>query len=132
MHTKVPLATRVKDLLIRYSTEFTDFEGLVLVDANQRGHGEDCPLHIAARHAALEDAEILIEAGAKIDAPGDLGLTPLHYAAMRGDLSMVSLLLKAGAPLSARNDFGETPLRVAELGSHGDVANLLRRNGAQE
>lgn len=121
------LRQRVEELLARYEHEFSDFVDIKLVDVNQQGVGEDAPLHLAARHGLLSDIEILAEAGADLDRPGDLGFTPLHYAAMRGQLEAAALLLARGASAIKTNEFGQTPLTVAQLGDHKDIVELFAR-----
>jgi uncharacterized protein len=120
---------QVRELLARYSKDFSDFDGLELGAVNQHGYGDDCPLHIAARHGLLDDARLLIDAGANVDSPGDVGLTPLHYAAMWGHVEMITLLINAGAKLEVKNDFGESPLHVAEQGQHAAAIAMLRKYG---
>ena len=55
------------------------------------------PLSIAAASGNLESVELLLAAGSKVDAPGNLGRTPLHIAAANGSLPVVERLLEAGA-----------------------------------
>ncbi len=68
--------------------------------------------------AALEGkeatAELLIEAGADIDAKNRDGATPLHAAAFMGQLEIVKLLLDNGADVAAKTLNGETPLDTAQ------------------
>jgi uncharacterized protein len=121
------LSQRVEELLARYQHEFSDFVDIKLVDVNQHGVGEDAPLHLAARHGLLKDIETLVEGGADLDSPGDLGFTPLHYAAMSGQLEAAMLLSARGASVIKTNEFGQTPLEVAQLGGHKDTMEFLAR-----
>jgi uncharacterized protein len=97
----------LRELLDRYSEDFSDFEGIDLQDVNQAGiDGEERPLHLAARHGLIDDMRILLREGADVDARGDLGLTPLHNAAMKGHIAAVQLLLEHGADVDAKDENG--------------------------
>ena len=48
--------------------------------------------------------QVLIDAGADIEAKDDMGRTPLHRACKSGDLAVVKMLVKAGARVRARDD----------------------------
>jgi ankyrin repeat protein len=77
----------------------------------------------------LEAVEILISAGANVNAIGDMGETPLHVAISNQNPEMVAALLRAGARDDIRSEFGSTPReKAARL---GDVMAALfaSRNG---
>ena len=69
------------------------------------------------RRAAFDNhpaiAQILIDAGADIDAKTDYGSTPLHIAASQGSIDVMRILLQAGADPNARNKNGSTAFRGA-------------------
>ena len=54
-------------------------------------------LILAARDGRLDDVEALIEAGADINTPNNLGETPLHWAARFGHEAVVEALREAKA-----------------------------------
>ncbi|SEP61222.1 ankyrin repeat and protein kinase domain-containing protein 1 [Loktanella sp. DSM 29012] len=63
---------------------------------------------------------MLIEAGADVNAVGDMSETPLHVAVSRGNTVVVEALLKSGANPAAKSEFGKSPKEMAfELG--GDM-----------
>src|ERR1051326_6210499 len=64
----------------------------------------------ATERADLEMAELLIRAGANINAANDYGATPLWLACTDGNTAMVEKLLSAGANPNLRLTSGETPL----------------------
>ncbi len=65
-----------------------------------------------------------IEAGADVNAVGDMSKTPLHIALKQRNLTATEALLKAGADSSHVSQFGQSPLDLArELG--GDAHRLL-------
>jgi hypothetical protein len=88
------------------------------------------PLHWAAVRGNWEAFEILVEAGAPVDALGWDGGTPLHMASHHDRPDMVRLLLDRGADLAIRNQWGRTPLHVAARRNCDLVAALLLTRGA--
>ena len=83
------------------------------------------PLHRAALSGALENATILLDRGADIDAimkPG--GETPLLTAASWNKPLLVNLFLERQAKLTARDD-GKNILHVAAASCDAKVFNIL-------
>jgi ankyrin repeat protein len=96
------------------------------VAIDSHGSDGDTPLHVMAWRNDLEAVEILIAAGADVNAVGDMGETPLHVAVRRGNVAMAEALLKAGARDDIRSEFESTPREKAvEMG--GAMAELFRR-----
>lgn len=83
------------------------------------------PLHSAVARGSLEAVEILLEAGAAVDARQEGGFTPLMGAAAAGATGLVGRLLEAGADPSAETDDGKTALDLAQERGHGEVEGLL-------
>ena len=54
-------------------------------------------LHWASYRDDLESADLLIRAGANVNAANDLGATPLWTASLNGSAAIVRRLLQAGA-----------------------------------
>lgn len=67
------------------------------------------PLHHAAYAGHVEIIELLLEAGAAVDAPALNGGTPLMRAIQSSRPSCVNVLLKAGADVNAVNKTGVSP-----------------------
>lgn len=73
--------------------------------------GRETPLLGATSFGAEQVANVLIEAGANVEATSVFGAAPLHWAAYMGLPSTVEMLIRAGATLEARcKEFGATPL----------------------
>ena len=72
------------------------------------------PLHYAAQYNENPGViELLLEAGAEVDA-GEGGETPLHYAAQYNENpSVIEVLIAAGTWVNARDDRLNTPLHHA-------------------
>jgi ankyrin repeat protein len=85
-------------------------------------------LHWAAHWDDLQTANLLIGAGAALDAVNELGVSPLSLACTHASAPMVELLLAAGARSNAALPGGETPLMTcARTGSVDAVKALLAR-----
>ncbi|MDU8946211.1 ankyrin repeat domain-containing protein [Rhodophyticola sp. MJ-SS7] len=82
--------------------------------------------------AAREVAEILIAAGAEVNAKGTLDVTALHTAAALGSEDVVRLLLEHGADAGAlTSDYvPERPADWAERAGREQIARLLRASAS--
>ncbi|CAH8867501.1 unnamed protein product [Trichobilharzia szidati] len=85
-----------------------------------------CPVHYAALRQQVSCLQMLLNAGAQIDARDTFGNTPLHYAAEDGDGGLLSLLLNNGASVDAQDITNKTPLmKAARSGKVWAVRRLL-------
>ncbi|MDX1689068.1 MAG: sigma-70 family RNA polymerase sigma factor [Candidatus Promineifilaceae bacterium] len=93
-------------------------------------------LHWAAGTGNEALAELLVEHGADVNDPDQMGKTPLVRAVHMGQTEMVRWLLQHGAnragrtPSEGGGPTGLTPLHVAVIQNHADVAELLLAHGA--
>ncbi|MEM8600654.1 MAG: ankyrin repeat domain-containing protein [Bacteroidota bacterium] len=98
------------------------------------------PLMFAAQGGHVEAVEVLLAAGADVNAvagrPGPMYRpemtldTPLHIAAEAGREAVVDVLLAAGADLAAENAYGTSPLVAAVYGANPAVVQRLLDAGA--
>jgi hypothetical protein len=88
------------------------------------------PLHVAADVGCVEMAQILIEAGADVNAKDAMEETPLHFASRRGTTEMCKILLAKGADLDATNSEDLTPLVTAAKAANESVCQSLLDQGA--
>ena len=82
------------------------------------------PLHWAAFRPYLSIANLLLQAGATVDAVANYGDTALHIAAFNGKIQVVEALLTAGANKAVKSLFGETALDEAQR--YPAIVKLLR------
>ena len=88
-------------------------------------------LHFATKagKSDISALDMLLKAGAFIDASDRYGCTPLHEAAHSGKKEAVRELLLRGAKVDARDGNGVTPLHIAALLME-DFTDLLLDHGA--
>ena len=67
------------------------------VSATSHGVDGDTPLHVAVWQSNIKAVSLLIEAGADVDAKGEMSETPLHVALTQRNILAVKILLSAGA-----------------------------------
>ncbi|MDR2459429.1 MAG: OmpA family protein [Deltaproteobacteria bacterium] len=68
---------------------------------------------------------LLMRAGARVNAPDEYGATPLHWAAWAGRHSLAKQLLNNGANCNARDFKNRTPKDWALMASQSDMVQLL-------
>jgi ankyrin repeat protein len=81
----------------------------------------------ALQRGFADVVQVLVEAGADIEAPIGYGVRPLMLAAGYGETAVVEVLLDAGADVLARNEGGYTALMMVKQKLYVDVINLLHQ-----
>ncbi|PGH16377.1 hypothetical protein AJ80_05227 [Polytolypa hystricis UAMH7299] len=108
-------------------------------DPNKSTSGDYKPLHFAAlnytlpkegpRHSeAVAIAELLINAGASVDARTFIGETPLHFAVHSRNYQLCDYLTFQGANLEGNQSF-TTPLQDAARLGYSEIVDLLLDSG---
>lgn len=101
------------------------------VNLDARDEMDRTPLMIAAQMDRSTSAEMLLEAGADVDAASTkYGTTVLMMAAMNGYHEVVEVLLQHKASVNQPNKSGYTALMLAYRGGHQKAAEVLLRYGA--
>jgi len=92
---------------------------------------ERTPLHEEVQQGRKQAVDLLLAAGADVNAKDKYGKTPLHHAARLGRTDIVEALLHNGAKVSASDEDWSTPLHEAAMKDHTDLASLLISRGAK-
>jgi len=89
-------------------------------------------LHWAATHGDIDEARMLISAGARVDAMTRNGnYTPLHLAARAGNAAVVKALVESGANVNAKTTSGgASALHFAAAQGSTEAVNALIDKGA--
>ena len=82
------------------------------------------PLHVAAMFGKAKVFNMLIKAGANVDARDNYEATPLHYAAYAGDVEGVKVLIDAGASIHVYDIHDQTPWDVARSTYQDEMTGL--------
>ena len=85
----------------------------------------DTPLHVMLWRGDTYASICLIEAGADINAVGDMSETPLHVAVRKENIKVVAKLLAMGANTEAVSEFGQSPRSLAQA-IGGEIQKLFR------
>lgn len=89
-------------------------------------------LHTAAGDVVPHDVfQMLLKAGADVNARDSEKWTPLMHAAEAGNDAFARDLIDAGADINLANSHGQTALMIATMSEQTDVVNLLRLAGAR-
>ena len=99
--------------------------GLPEVDVNHQGFNNPTVLHSAVCNGHIHMAQVLIDAGADVEATDEKGRLPIHWASSSGALAIVKMLVDAGAGVRARDNEGATCLSLAGDNGHTDTVRYL-------
>jgi ankyrin repeat protein len=98
---------------------------------SQSGHDyTKIPLLLAAVEGNTEIVRMLLDAGANIEARGDMRMSALMFATLKGNLEAVELLLQRGARTDAQSDIGATALMTAARDNQIEIVKALIVAGA--
>ena len=82
-------------------------------------------LHSAAAAAHTDLVDMLLDAGAEVDAKQEGGWTALQSVALHGNVPMATALLARGASPDLAGDDGRTAYGMAREKGHDDVVALF-------
>ena len=97
------------------------------VDVNQSAGDAWTALHTAVLEKHSSVVQVLIDAGADIEAKEDKGRSPIHHACACevGELELVKMLVEAGAGLCVTDNDGRTCLFLAAYFGHIETVRYL-------
>lgn len=98
---------------------------VVVVLLASGAHVDDRVLFCGAEQGHLAVVKALLDAGARVNATDDLGITLLIVAAGSGRLDVVKGLLDAGAELNHKDNEGKTALDHAKQEQHRGIIDYL-------
>ena len=99
--------------------------GLPEVDLNHQGCSSHTSLQLAVHGKHADVVQVLIDAGADIEAKDDEGRSPLLVASCLGELTTVTKLVKAGADVHSTDAERNTCLILAACFGHTDTVRYL-------
>jgi ankyrin repeat protein len=102
---------------------FPDKRGKAPVSIDSKDVEGDTPLIILVWREDIKGIEIVIKAGADINAIGFMGETPLHIAVRKNNTNISELLLEAGAKTNITSKYGKTSYKMAK--DHGGKIEKL-------
>jgi ankyrin repeat protein len=86
---------------------------------------------VAVQANHLEIANLLIAAGADVNASTRYKITPLAIACANGNAAMITRLLEAGVDPNSTSEDGQTALMTAALNGRVDALKVLLTHGAK-
>jgi protein-serine/threonine kinase len=105
-------------------------DGSPPAEVNSRSLYGRTALHLATSVGKPDCIELLLDAGAELEACTHAGLTALHIASQRGHSSVVSLLLDWGAEACCEAKDGNLPIHLAAANGHADIVAVLLERGS--
>jgi ankyrin repeat protein len=103
----------------------------IQLDGRRQKMGDLCPLHFSVYVGRPRISEVLIDAGADLNALDKRQRwAPLHFAAWLNDLAHVRLLHQKGADLNVRGGMGATALHISVTNGCIHVTKILLDLGA--
>lgn len=99
-------------------------------DVNDALEDGTTALHWAVHLDNVGAVDLLIKAGARVDAANAYKMTPLALAAVNGNATIIERLLSAGANPNTPIANGETPLMTVARSDNPDAVRVLLAHGA--
>jgi ankyrin repeat protein len=113
-------------LLLKRCEETGGWFGIEIMSLDQRNTLGDTPLHTVCTWGEVPAIEMLIEAGADVNAQGDRGCTPVFNAIVAGSAPAIRALRRRGANFRLKSADGRSALDYAKnLRSSREVLDAL-------
>ena len=89
------------------------------------------PLHYGSHWGHWRAVELLVRAGADVDAQNEVGWTALHHATFTADPACCEVLMAAGADPGVQNSDGDTAWDFARRKGRGGHTAVMSRYGGK-
>ena len=116
----------LEEILFRASAVMYPDKPPTVIAVDSRDVDGDTPLHKAVMWGDRYAVQALIEAGAQVDAQGDMGCTPLYLATLRDDVQVAQTLLNHGANPDIPSELGGTPRSLASDRGNSSMVAVFR------
>jgi uncharacterized protein len=100
------------------------------VNACSTNASRNMALHAAAAGRSRAVAQLLLDAGADVNARQRGGFAPLHSVAQSGDVEFARMLAEAGADVNVRAENQQRPLDLALANGRQAMVDFLESHGA--
>jgi ankyrin repeat protein len=111
------------------SNDLATLKTLTATSANQRGDRDTTPLMFAGAFGSVDAVQLLLDAGADVNAKNALGYTALMWSVT--EPAKAGLLIAHGADVNAKSRTGRTALIIAAMQNGSDtVVQTLLAKGA--
>ena|SRR5215510_8625974 len=112
--------------IFRKLEQTASWYGIQVKAVNQKNDLGDTPLHTVCSWGEVPPVELLIEAGADVNARGDRGCTPVFNAVVGESADVIRALKRFGASLEIKSVDGRSVLEYARnVGSSREVLEAL-------
>lgn len=111
--------------LLTYMGKHLGFEPPITVCS--RAYDNDTPPHVACDWGDIGAIDLLIAAGADVNAKGDMDTTPLFEAVSFGHIRSAERLLKEGATADQPNELGYTAREIASQSGIPKLVALFKK-----
>lgn len=111
---------------------FDEYSRVVALGLNISNARGETALHAASANGLVDLVEILLDAGANINAwTNNEHRTPLHVACLNSTIKVIKLLLNCRTSnVNVKDYLGDTPLHLAARNGDFKIVELLLRHGA--
>lgn len=115
-----------------YAASFNETRAVALLLAyHANPNSGSLPLQAAAELGNSRIADMLLAAGAQVNAKAHMGRTALHVAVTANHLDLIRLLIDKGADINVRDVEGTSPLDDAVWRGYLEAAAILLAKGAR-
>jgi len=117
---------QISEVIKKYQ-EMAYFDGIEIKSIDQKSIDEETMLHKASYYGNADEVRVLVENGASIDLPGDMGYTPLLLAVSKQRFDVAKILLEHGADVVKRTEFDSNAMDLALMSRDFRMIELIKK-----